>query len=166
MTFEIPDLRDTLVLLGSITAAFLLALPLGWERKSSSEAYVGLRVFPLVSVSACAFVILGEYLFGGTNAVEQSDVLQGLMTGIGFIGAGAIVKESDQAHGLATAAAVWATGAIGASIGYRFYVLALTLSATSLLILVLMPLIAPRAKRATRSARERRRARRAKRKSR
>jgi hypothetical protein len=93
MTFVNLGAHDTIVLLLSIAAAFLLALPIGWERKTRSEAYIGLRVFPLVSVSACVYAILGQHLFTGDDSKEQSDVLQGLMTGIGFIGAGAIMKK-------------------------------------------------------------------------
>lgn len=85
--------HEMTVLLSSLAASYLLALPLGWERKAESEAQVGLRVFPLVAVSSCAYVFLGQQLFAGEFSAEQSDVLQGLMTGIGFIGAGAIVKS-------------------------------------------------------------------------
>ena len=139
MTFESLSAHDTVVLLLSIAASYLLAIPLGWERKTRSSAYIGLRVFPLVSVSACVYVILGQHLFTGAGTSEQSDVLQGLMTGIGFIGAGTIIKESDETHGVATAAAIWATGAIGASVGYGYYVIALAVCVLSLFILWAMP---------------------------
>ena len=144
MTFETLSAHDTVVLLLSIVASYLLAIPLGWERKARSTAYVGLRVFPLVSVSSCVYVILGQHLFTGAGSTEQSDVLQGLMTGIGFIGAGTIIKESDETHGVATAAAIWATGAIGAAVGYGYYGIALTVCALSLFILLAMPSIARR----------------------
>jgi putative Mg2+ transporter-C (MgtC) family protein len=131
--------HDLLVLLVSIAASYLLALPLGWERKTQSQAYVGLRVFPLVAVSSCAYVFLGQHLFTGASAKEQSDVLQGLMTGIGFVGAGAIMKEHGEAHGVATAAAIWTTGAIGASVAYGYHVIAAALCVVSLFILDIMP---------------------------
>lgn len=126
---------DAIKLVGSIVVTYVLALPLGWERKQKSEAYVGLRVFPLVAVGACVYVFLGRELFTGEDTNEQSDVIQGLMTGIGFIGAGAIIKQSDEVHGVATAAAIWTTGVIGAAVGYGYYVLALTICVVSLLIL-------------------------------
>ncbi len=137
--------RELLELLLSLVASYLLALPLGWERKGSSEAHVGLRVFPLVSVSSCAYLFLGQRLFSGTSSSEQSDVLQGLMTGIGFVGAGAIVKERGEAHGIATAAAVWTTGGIGASVAYGYYVIAAALCVLSLVILGVTPRLARRA---------------------
>lgn len=139
ITFVNLSLQDTGVLLLSIAASYLLALPVGWERKEKSEAYVGLRVFPLVAVSSCVYVILGQQLFTGSDSNEQSDVLQGLMTGIGFIGAGAIVKERDETHGVATAAAIWTTGAIGATVAYGYYVIAIALCLLSLFILEVMP---------------------------
>ncbi len=145
--------HEMVALLLSIAASYLLALPLGWERKAKSEAYVGLRVFPLVSVSSCVYVFLGQELFTGASASEQSDVLQGLMTGIGFVGAGAIVKGHGEAHGIATAAAIWTTGAIGASVAYGYYVVAIALCVVSLFILDLMPRLGRRVFAATRNDR-------------
>jgi putative Mg2+ transporter-C (MgtC) family protein len=139
MTFVNLSAHETIVLLLSIVASYLLALPIGWERKTSSEAHIGLRVVPLVSVSSCVYVILGQHLFSGADSNEQSDVLQGLMTGIGFIGAGAIMKKGDESHGLATAAAIWSTGAIGAAVAYRYFTVAVALCALSLFILHVMP---------------------------
>jgi putative Mg2+ transporter-C (MgtC) family protein len=137
--------HDLLVFLVSIAASFVLALPLGWERKSESTAQVGLRVFPLVSVSSFAYLFLGQQLFTGSSSNEQSDVLQGLITGIGFVGAGAIVKERGESHGVATAAAIWTTGAIGASVAYRYYAISLSLCLLSLFILHFMPRLRRRA---------------------
>ena len=122
-------------MVGAIVVSYLLALPVGWERKRHSHAYVGLRVFPLVAVTACAYVFVGQQLFTGKHSSEQSDVLQGLMTGIGFIGAGAIIKKGGDVRGVATAAAVWTTGGIGASVAYGYYALAVTLSLINLVIL-------------------------------
>ena len=139
MTFEGLGVDGTISLVLSICAAYVLAIPLGWERKTRSHAYVGLRVFPLVSVSSCVYVILAQYVFTDAHSNEQSDVLQGLMTGIGFIGAGTIMKQSDETHGVATAAAIWATGAIGAAVGYGYWVIALGLSVLSVFILSAMP---------------------------
>ena len=144
MTFVNLGAHDTLVLLLSIVASYALALPIGWERKTSSQAYVGLRVFPLVSVSSCIYVILGQHLFVGAESNEQSDVLQGLMTGIGFIGAGAIMKGEQESHGVATAAAIWATGAIGAAVAHGYLDIAIALCLLMLFILHAMPRIARR----------------------
>lgn len=139
---------DMLVLVLSLGASYLLALPLGWERKARSEAHVGSRVFPLVSVSSCAYLFLGQRLFTGASSGEQSDVLQGLMTGIGFVGAGAIMKERGEVHGVATAAAVWTTGGIGASVAYGYYQIAVALCVLSLFILAIMPRLEQRLRKA------------------
>ena len=135
MLFETLSGRELVRLIVSIAAAYLLALPLGWERKRHSHAYIGLRVFPLVAVGACVYVFLGQQLFTGNESGEQSQMLQGLMTGIGFVGAGAIMKESGDIHGVATAAAIWTTGAIGAAVAYGDFVLAVSVSLLSLFIL-------------------------------
>src|SRR5687768_5665290 len=65
MTFEVLSGHELLRLIVSIVASYLLALPLGWERKRHSQAYIGLRVFPLVAVGACVYVFLGQQLFTG-----------------------------------------------------------------------------------------------------
>lgn len=148
MHFVLLSADELLRLVVAILVSYLLALPVGWERKRHSHAYVGLRVFPLVSVSACVYVFLGQQLFTGNQSSEQSDVLQGLMTGIGFIGAGAIIKQAHDVHGLATAAAVWTTGAIGASVAYEYYPLAIALSAFNLIVLDVSWRLAERAKNA------------------
>jgi putative Mg2+ transporter-C (MgtC) family protein len=125
-------------LLGLVTSVALscvLAFPLGWERKRHSHADVGLRVFPLVAVGACVYIFVGQQVLGGDQGNEQADILQGLMTGVGFVGGGAIIKHSGSVSGLATAAAIWTTGAIGAAVGYRFYALAVVLTLVNLFIL-------------------------------
>ncbi|MEZ5977517.1 MAG: MgtC/SapB family protein [Planctomycetota bacterium] len=116
-----------------LVTAFLLALPVGWDREASTHS-AGLRTFPLVALSSCAFVVIGLYAFGD-DAVAQSRVLQGLVTGIGFVGGGAIVKSEDRVEGTATAASVWTTGAIGATVAYGRLDLAVLLSAATFLTL-------------------------------
>ena len=139
--------EELLVLLSSLAVSYLLALPVGWERKRKSRAHVGMRVFPLIAVSACAYSFLGQQLFSGPNSKEQSDVLQGLMTGIGFVGAGAILKERGSTHGLATAAGIWTTGGIGAAVANGYYVVAIVLCVGSLFILRVQPWLRRRARR-------------------
>ena len=131
------EASELLRLLVAIVLSCVLALPLGWERKRHSHADVGLRVFPLVAVGACVYVFIGQQVFSGEYRDEQADMLQGLMTGIGFVGAGAIIKLSGGVSGLATAAAIWTTGAIGAAVAYGFYVLAVVLALVNLVILAL-----------------------------
>jgi len=82
-------------------------------------------------------VFVGQQVLTGEHRNGQADVLQGLMTGIGFVGGGAIIKHSGSVSGLATAAAIWTTGAIGAAVAYGSYALAVVLSLTNLLILAI-----------------------------
>lgn len=137
MTFESIGSGELLRLAAAIALSCVLAIPLGWERKRHSHADVGLRVFPLVAVGACVYVFIGQQVLTGDRRNETADVLQGLMTGIGFVGAGAIIKHSGSVSGLATAAAIWTTGAIGAATAYGFYALAIVLSLVNLMILAI-----------------------------
>jgi putative Mg2+ transporter-C (MgtC) family protein len=132
MTF-VRQALDAGVALG---AAYVLALPLAWERKGGSDAHVGWRTVPLVSVGACAYVLISRYLYarGIYTADGLARTLRALMTGIGFIGGGAIVKNVRDVRGIATGAAVWNTGAIGASVAHGLYVTALALALANVVI--------------------------------
>ena len=148
MTFAWPEAKQFLGLLASIAVACVLTFPLGWERKRHSYADVGLRVFPLVAVGAVVYIFVGQQVFTGEHRDEQADILQGLMTGIGFVGAGAIIKHSGNVSGLATAAAIWTTGATGAAVAYDLYALAIVLSLLNLLILAVTRRLKRRAEQA------------------
>ncbi len=145
---------DTVV---ALVAAYLLALPLGWERKAKGATHVGLRTLPLVSVGTCGYLLITRYLHerGVFDADGQARALRAMMTGIGFIGGGAILKGATDVKGVAgltTATSVWTTGAIGASVAHGYYVVALVLTVTSLFVVEITGRLAARA----RSALERR----------
>ena len=107
------DWRQFLEYLVQIAGAFLLTLPVGWEREQSTRI-MGLRTFPLVAVASCAYVLIAiAVVCPGEDAPAR--IIQGLMTGIGFIGGGAILKEEASVRGTATAASVWMVGALGAA---------------------------------------------------
>jgi putative Mg2+ transporter-C (MgtC) family protein len=109
------DLSYFLALGMRVGIAYALALVIGFERERDSQS-AGLRTFPLVAVSSCAFVLLGVALFGA-GSDSMSRMLQGLITAVGFIGGGAIVKDQERVRGTATAAAIWAASGIGAAAG-------------------------------------------------
>ena len=111
-----------------LLGAYVLALPIGWERERR-ERSMGLRTFPLVAMASAAYLLIGGELFT-PDADAQARVLQGVITGIGFIGAGAILKlkEEETVYGTATAASVWATGALGAAMAYGRLDIALVIS--------------------------------------
>lgn len=106
-----------------IGLAWFLVLPTGWwsERQGNS---VGIRTFPLVAMASCGFLMILPGLENG----DSSRVLQGLVTGIGFVGGGAIVRDGINVRGTATAASIWAAGAIGASVALGHVEIALVLA--------------------------------------
>lgn len=114
----------------AIAIAYLLALPIGWNREQE-ERSAGVRTFPLVAVATCGFIQAFETMSAG-NADAMSKVVEGLITGIGFIGGGAILRKHDSVRGTATAASLWVTGAIGVACGLGAHDVALTLSLITL----------------------------------
>jgi len=108
-----------------LLAAWLLALPVAWDRERATRG-AGLRTFPLVAVAACGYTLVGISVLDSTGA--EARVLQGLITGIGFIGGGAILKSKGNVTGTATAASIWNTGLIGMAVAYQRYEVALLMS--------------------------------------
>lgn len=94
--------------------AFGLVLPVGFNRESSRQS-IGLRTFPLVSLASCCFTLLGFELNGDDNSL-MGEVLGGIITGIGFVGGGAILQKDDRIEGTSTAAAIWAAGCVGVAV--------------------------------------------------
>jgi len=106
----LPHIRD-------LAIAYLLALLIGWNREHE-ERSAGLRTFPLVAVASCGFVQATEQILA-SHPEGAARIIEGVITGIGFIGG--ILKSGGEVHGTATAAALWATGAIGISVGIGQY---------------------------------------------
>ena len=108
--------------------AYLLALPVGWERERFDRS-AGLRTFPLVAVATAGFVMVAQRGLHGSDAVSR--VIQGVIGGIGFVGGGAILKYKLGVRGTATASSLLATGAMAIAVAYRQYDIAVALSALS-----------------------------------
>ena len=104
---------DFLRMLAVLGAAFLCGGLIGIERQYR-QRNAGLRTMVLVSVGAAAFVYLGGRLFGGEGQVR---IIAYVVSGIGFLGAGVIMKEGAQVRGLNTAATLWSSAAVGAFAG-------------------------------------------------
>lgn len=111
--------------LSHLCIAYLLALPVAWNRESDSRS-AGLRTFPLVAMAACGYTLVGFSILDSTDA--EAWVLQGIITGIGFIGGGAILKSGGSVSGTATAASIWTTGLIGIAVASDRYEIAILLS--------------------------------------
>ena len=125
--------------LGKIALAYLLTLPVGWEREREAHS-VGLRTFPIVAMASCGYLLL-MHTGPQRDVAAESRLLQGLITGIGFVGGGAILKEGATIKGTATAASVWNTGVVGAAVALGRYEIALTLSLLNFITLrALLPL--------------------------
>lgn len=106
--------------------AYVLALPIGWHREKT-ERSAGLRTFPLVAMAGCAFIQATESITTGSPEA-LARITEGVITGMGFIGGGAILKVRDSVRGTATAASLWATGAIGIAAGLGSYDVGLIIS--------------------------------------
>ena len=120
----------------SLAVAFVLGIPIGWDRERQDFG-PGLRTYPLLAMGACAYLEIGQFAF--RDHIEgQARVFQALVSGIGFIGAGAIIKGRAEVHGLATAVSLWVTVSVGIAASYRLFVLAAVLSATTVVALRLL----------------------------
>lgn len=127
--FDWIEISSNLVQLG---VAYLFALPMAFDRDQSHHG-AGLRTFPLVSLAACGYALVGISVLDSTEA--EAKVFQGIITGIGFIGGGAILKNKDSVTGTATAASIWNTGLIGVAVAFHRYEVAALLSTINFLTL-------------------------------
>lgn len=121
--------------LAQLGIAFILPMLIAWEREKHART-AGLRTFPLVSLAACSFTILAVSSFADGSA--QARMISGIITGIGFIGGGAILKNKSSVAGTSTAAAIWATGAVGIAVGLGRIEIAIALSIMTFLVLRLV----------------------------
>lgn len=110
----------------ALLVAYVLALPIAWDRERN-ERSAGLRTFPLVAIAACGFIQATETVTTG-NAEATARIVEGIINGVGFIGGGAILVGKLGTRGTATAASIWATGAIGTAVGLGAYDTAIVLS--------------------------------------
>lgn len=122
-----------LVLLG---AAYVLALPIAWNREVASRS-AGLRTYPMVALATCAMMLIGIKVMSSTGA--EARIMQAVITGMGFIGGGAILKSKKHVVGMATAASLWATGALGIAVAWQRFEIALVLSILTFATLQVVP---------------------------
>ncbi|MDB5968010.1 MAG: MgtC/SapB transporter [Hydrocarboniphaga sp.] len=117
----------------NLVGALLLGMLVGYERSFNGRA-AGMRTYGLVCMASTALTVFvghASLWYGGTAAHMQADptrVVQGIVTGIGFLGAGVIMKDGLSISGLTTAASIWAASAIGVLLGVGFYAAALLLA--------------------------------------
>ena len=124
MVSGLPDVRQMVSLVSRLLTAMILGALVGAQRESIGKP-AGLRTHMLVAMGSALFVLAP--LEAGMELDGISRVIQGIVTGIGFIGAGAILKlqEKREIEGLTTAAGIWMTAAIGIAVGLGRWGLAL-----------------------------------------
>lgn len=113
-----------LLQIAQILLAAVVGAIIGWERERRGRP-AGIRTHMLVSTAAALFTIIGIVL----DPSSPMRVAASVVTGVGFLGAGLIIRERGMVHGLTTAASVWGIAAIGTAIGAGFYAIALATAA-------------------------------------
>jgi putative Mg2+ transporter-C (MgtC) family protein len=131
------EVETNLVVFLNLLGAMLLGMIVGYERSYHGRA-AGMRTYGLVCMASAALTVIVGYpaqWYGGHNvlvvAADPTRVIQGIVTGIGFLGAGVIMKEGFSISGLTTAASIWASSAIGILVGVGFYSAAILLALLS-----------------------------------
>ena len=136
--FALPDAGTVTVILVRVLCAAVLGGIIGWEREAKGRA-AGLRTHMLVSIGAALFVLAP--LLADIDGADVTRVMQGIVAGIGFIGAGAILRRDrgGQVEGLTTAAGIWLTAAIGMAAGMGQEMLALITTLVALVVISVLP---------------------------
>jgi len=140
-----PDLRELVRVLVRLLAALAVGALIGYEREKRGKA-AGLRTHMLVSMGTTLFVVAS--IEGGMQEDATSRVIQGIVTGVGFLGAGVIMKihESRQIRGLTTAAGIWMTAAASVAIGLGQIGLGLIAAGLAWVVLAIMDRFEPEPK--------------------
>jgi putative Mg2+ transporter-C (MgtC) family protein len=134
LAYGLPDSRQFLRVTIRLIAATLLGAVVGLERERAGKP-AGLRTHMLVSLGTAVFVLTGTSI--GMSEEGVSRIIQGITTGIGFLGAGSILKISEERdiQGLTTAAGIWMTAAIGMAVGVGSLGVALLSTLLTLIVL-------------------------------
>lgn len=138
----LPDPATATVIVARLLVAIVLGGMLGLEREAKGRA-AGLRTHILVCIGSALFVMAP--LLAGVSQADVTRVMQGIVSGIGFLGAGAILKldHEERVQGLTTAAGIWAAAAIGMAVGMGMHLLAMASTVAALLVVSLLPRLLP-----------------------
>lgn len=135
--------RDLLEILPRLVAAMFLSGIVGWERETR-EKRAGLRTHMLVGMGACSFTLITLRFFEmslAASAQRPGDpihLIEGIIGGIGFLGAGSIMRAGGTVEGLTTAAGIWVVGSVGIACGAGYYWLAVSTTGSALFILAVV----------------------------
>ena len=135
-----PALAANVLIFFNLLGALLLGMLIGYERAYHGRA-AGMRTYGLVCMASAALTVFVGYpalWYGGGHAnanmaVDPTRVVQGIVTGVGFLGAGVIMKDGLNIRGLTTAASIWSASVIGVLVGVGFYAAAILLAGLSIL---------------------------------
>lgn len=139
-----PMIEANFFILLHLAGALTLGLMVGYERAYHGRA-AGMRTYGLVCMTSAALTVIGGYShfwYGGSmtttifNNGDLTRVIQGILTGIGFLCAGVIMKEGFTISGLTTAASLWAASGIGVLVGVGLYLAAMALALLSAICMV------------------------------
>jgi putative Mg2+ transporter-C (MgtC) family protein len=142
----LPDVRHLVRAGWRLLVALLAGAIIGYQREQVGKA-AGLRTHLLIAMGTSLFVICAiEY---GMDQDALSRVIQGIVTGIGFLGTAAIIKreQQDEVHGITTAAGIWITAAVSIAIGMGQIVVGLVATALAWVVLALLYRLEPRKQR-------------------
>ncbi len=132
-------LSDKQIILRLVLAVILSGL-VGFERQIHRRT-AGLRTHILVSLGSCLIMLTSLYVFDiykNVAVLDPSRIAAGVITGIGFLGAGAIIREREGVKGLTTAASLWVVAAIGLAVGCGFYSAAVFTTLLTLVVLLFL----------------------------
>lgn len=142
--WSLQEVTSNLIVFLNLLGALALGMVVGYERTFHGRA-AGMRTYGLVSMAAAALTSIAgfpELWFGGhapnVAMADPTRVIQGIVTGIGFLGAGMIMKDGLNISGLTTAASIWASSAIGVLVGVGFYASAILLTGLSVVCMMWM----------------------------
>lgn len=118
------DWKQEALMALQVVFAVMLGGFVGWEREWHGRE-AGVRTYGAVSLGACVFALISTHVTTGNN---PHVIAAGVVTGIGFLGAGVILHDQGNVVGLTTAATIWATASVGMATGYGMYMLAVLVS--------------------------------------
>lgn len=113
-----------IVIFGKLLLAAILGGIVGTERAILAKQAAGTRTFALVALGSCLLIAMSNYVDNAYLGVVNFDPMRlaaGIVTGIGFLGAGVIIFRGDQIHGITTAAGLWIVSAVGMAVGFGMY---------------------------------------------
>ncbi|NLW60277.1 MAG: MgtC/SapB family protein [Firmicutes bacterium] len=120
-----------------LAVATLLGAVIGWEREKHGRP-AGLRTHILVALGSCLIMLISVYGFPGGTSRDPARLAAQVVSGIGFLGAGTILRDGTSIRGLTTAASLWVIAGIGLACGTGFYVAAAVTTAIAFIVLVLL----------------------------